>query len=158
MKNTYFQYFLINWIINIAINYVVNGLFGILAKDPVIVFGGYGSLVIDFVLMTFGLGFFLTLFVTFGIRGDIKKEKVQPLKLRRSEIPALKKLPTNLVYRSLVIGCVMFIIFEPLAIGILVNLQVTELPYWNFLAFKAFYGAFMAAVIEPIIRLSALTD
>ena len=158
MKNTYFQYFLINWIINIAINYVVNGLFGILAKDPVIVFGGYGSLVIDFVLMTFGLGFFLTLFVTFGIRGDIKKEKVQPLKLRRSEIPILKKLPTNLVYRSLVIGCVMFIIFEPLAIGILVNLQVTELPYWNFLAFKAFYGAFMAAVIEPIIRLSALTD
>lgn len=158
MKNTYFQYFLINWIINIAINYVVNGLFGILAKDPVIVFGGYGSLVIDFVLMTFGLGFFLTLFVTFGIRGDIKKEKVQPLKLRRSEIPVLKKLPTNLVYRSLVIGCVMFIIFEPLAIGILVNLQVTELPYWNFLAFKAFYGAFMAAVIEPIIRLSALTD
>ena len=158
MKNTYFRYFLINWIINIAINYVVNGLFGILAKDPVIVFGGYGSLVIDFVLMTFGLGFFLTLFVTFGIRGDIKKENVEPLKVRRSEIPVIKKLPTNMVYRSLVMACVTFIIFEPLAIGILVNLQVTSLPYWNFVAFKAFYGAFMAAVIEPIIRLSALTD
>ena len=158
MKNTYFQYFLINWIINIAINYVVNGLFGILAKDPVIVFGGYGSLVIDFVLMTFGLGFFLTLLVTIGIKGDIKKEKVEPLKVRRSEIPVLKKLPANIVYRSLVMACVTFIIFEPLAIGILVNLQVTSLPYLNFVAFKAFYGAFMSAVIEPIVRLSALTD
>ena len=158
MNKSYFQYFLQSWIINIAINYVVNGLLGILAKDPVPVFGGYGSLVIDFVLMTCGLGFFLTLFVTFGIREDIKKEKVKPLKLRRSEIPVLKKVPVNIVYRSLTMACVTFIIFMPLAIGLLINLQVTSLPYWNFIAFKAFYGAFMAAIIEPIVRLSALTD
>jgi hypothetical protein len=159
MNKSYFQYFLQGWIFNIAVNYVINGLFGLLAQqDPVIAFGGYGSILIDFVQMCLYLGFFLTLLVTLGIRGDIKKEKVEPLKVRRSEIPVLKKLPANIIYRSLVMACMTFIVFMPLAIGLLINLQVTSLPYWNFVAFKAFYGAFMAAVVEPIVRLSALTD
>jgi len=158
MNRTYFQYFLYNWIFNIAVNYFINGLFGLLAKDPVQVFGGYGSLMIDFLQMCLYLGFFLTLLVSLGIRGDIEKEKIKPLQVRRSAIPILKKLPTNLIYRSLVMACVTFIIFFPLAIGIMVNLQVYSLPYWNFVAFKAFYGAFMAAMIEPIVRVSALSD
>jgi len=158
MNKTYFQYFLHGWIFNIAVNYIINGIFGLLAKESVIVFGGYGSLLIDFLQMCLYLGFFLTLLVSLGIRGDIEKGKVKPLKMRRSEIPILKKLPANLIYRSLVMACITLIIFFPLSIGILVNLQVTSLPYWNFVAFKAFYGAFMAAVIEPIVRLSALTD
>ena len=159
MNKTYFQYFLRNWIFNITINYVINGLFGLLATtDPVIAFGGYGTILIDFLQMCLYLGFFLTLFVTLGVRGHIEKEKVKPLKVRRSEIPVLKKLPTNVIYRSLVMACITFIIFLPMSIGLLVNLQVSSLPYWNFVAFKAFYGAFMAAIIEPIVRLSALTD
>lgn len=158
MNKTYFQYFLRNWIFNIAVNYMINGFFGLLATDPVIAFGGYGSILIDFLQMCLYLGFFLTLLVTLGIRGDIEKGKVKPLKVRRSEIPVLKKLPANIIYRSLVMACVTFIIFMPLAIGLLINLQVTSLPFWNFVAFKAFYGAFMAAIIEPIVRLSALTD
>ena len=158
MKKTYFQYFLGNWIYNIAVNYIINGLFGLFAKDPVVVFGGYGSLVIDFAQMCLYLGFLLTLFVSWGVRGDIKKGKIEPLKVRRSEIPMLKKLPSNLIYRSLVMACFTIAIFLPLSIGLLVNLQVNSLPYWNFVAFKAFYGAFMAAVIEPIVRLSGLTD
>ncbi len=158
MKNTYFQYFLYSWIFNVAINYFINGMFGLFASNIVSVFGGYGTLVIDFVLMTLGLGFFLTLFVSVGVRGDIKKEKVTPLKVRRSDIPVLKKMPENIYVRSLAMACITFIIFEPLAIGILVVLQVSSLPYWNFVAFKAFYGAFMASVIEPFVRLSALTD
>ena len=158
MNKTYFQYFLRNWIFNIAVNYMINGFFGLLATDPVIAFGGYGSILIDFLQMCLYLGFFLTLLVTLGIRGDIEKGKVKPLKVRRSEIPVLKKLPANIIYRSLVMACVTFIIFMPLAIGLLINLQVPSLPFWNFVAFKAFYGAFMAAIIEPIVRLSALTD
>lgn len=158
MNNTYFQYFLRGWIFNVAVNYVINGLFGLLANNTVIAFGGYGSILIDFLQMCLYLGFFLTLLVTLGIRGDIEKEKVKPLKVRRSEIPVLKKLPENIVYRSLVMACVTFIIFMPLSIGLLINLQVSSLPYWNFVAFKAFYGAFMAAIVEPIVRLSALTD
>ena len=158
MNKTYFQYFLRGWIFNVAVNYVINGLFGLLANNTVIAFGGYGSILIDFLQMCLYLGFFLTLLVTLGIRGDIEKEKVKPLKVRRSEIPVLKKLPENIVYRSLVMACVTFIIFMPLSIGLLINLQVSSLPYWNFVAFKAFYGAFMAAIVEPIVRLSALTD
>ncbi len=158
MNKTYFQYFLRGWIFNVAVNYVINGLFGLLANNTVIAFGGYGSILIDFLQMCLYLGFFLTLLVTLGIRGDIEKEKVKPLKVRRSEIPVLRKLPENIVYRSLVMACVTFIIFMPLSIGLLINLQVSSLTYWNFVAFKAFYGAFMAAIVEPIVRLSALTD
>ena len=159
MNKSYFQYFLQNWIFNIAVNYVINGLFGLFAQqDPVVVFGGYGSLLIDFLQMCLYLGFFLTLFVSVGVRGDIEKDKIKPLKVRRNEIPVLKKLPANLIYRSLVMGGVALVVFFPMSIGILVNLQVSSLPYWNFVAFKAFYGAFMAAIIEPVVRLSVLTD
>ena len=152
----YFKYFLIGWIWNICINIAINGAFGFIFATSVMPIWGNPSILYDFLQMCLYLGFLLSWFVILGVHNDVILGKIDYLSGDIENIPIISKLPRNSILRALIFMSLTFSIFFPLAILTLYMFQVESLPYWNFVYYKAFYGGFMAAVIEPIVRLSSL--
>ncbi len=112
----------------------------------------------DTIFTTFLLPFFTCLSVTRLARSQVEKGKLPPVEWRRDSHATLRRLPASTSTRAVVLGLAGLIAFAPIAVWVLVALEVQTLGLWSFVAFKALFAAVMAALFTPLIALVALGD
>ncbi|MBD3227515.1 MAG: hypothetical protein GF329_04930 [Candidatus Lokiarchaeota archaeon] len=110
----------------------------------------------DLLILVFLLGVGMTILGTLSVRLELLGGRIDPPEWYSHQIPFLKRLPDNLLVRSLVIGALSIIIFIPITYLFLGALQITSIPYWNYIVFRGLYGAFILPFIGIIVRLDAL--
>lgn len=127
-------------------------------SDPVPAFGQM-SITIDTFWMCLFLGFLLPWFVTQATYEDVvKRKKIPKPSFDRETTPILRKLPSNSGLRGLFFAMLCIGVFLPLELLIVWLFQIESLPFLKYTLFKGLYGAFMAFIIEPIVRLAAISD
>jgi hypothetical protein len=166
-KKVYIRYFFKNWLWNIFFNFFINFIFPFINmwisfledySDPVPVFGEM-SVTLDIFWMCVYLGFLLPWFVTQGTYEDvIKRKKIPKPNFDRESLPILKHLPSNSGLRGLLFAGVCIGVFLPLELFIVWLFHIESIPFIKYTLFKGLYGAFMAFMIEPIVRFAALCD
>ena len=140
-------------------NFLLNGgiawlLFRGLDRVPLY---GQQSIVGDTVATCFFLPFLTALIVTPLVRRRVTAGTLAALGWTRETHPALGWLPSRTGLRALVLGVATVLLIGPLSVWVLGRLEVIELPFWSFVAFKAAFAAGLALVVTPVISLWALT-
>ncbi|MBW3539233.1 MAG: hypothetical protein KY476_03105 [Planctomycetes bacterium] len=140
---------------NFGINAAVAGLL-VIGRTSVPLWG-LGGVAADVVATSFLLPLLFCLIATPLIRRQVRDGKVAAL--RRDEVPrAIAKLPGRARLRGIVLGAAATAIVGPLAVLALATLGPTEFSHSSFVIFKATYAALLAAIVGPIIAVTALME
>lgn len=145
-------------IIGAVVNLVINGAIGwgaFHSLDPV-PFSGSPGIAGDLAATAFLLPLLVCLIVTPLVRAETRKGKVAPAE--RSQGLLSRSLPSALVFRGIVLGLLAATTIAPLTIWALQALGVRQMGFWQFVTFKAAFGAALAALITPVVALRALMD
>ncbi len=144
--------FIINFIINAAIGYVVyHGI-------STLPMWGMKSIVGDSITMTFLLTLIVSFVVTMTTNKKVRSGHLESLIWRRSSNIILTKLPQNTLWRSLILAVVFTIIVTPVVIGTLAVLNINEMTHLTFVMFKGFLAGFLAIMVAPLVAICALGD
>jgi|SRR5579862_7085045 len=139
-------------------NFVLNGgiawlLFRGLERVPLY---GQQSIAGDTVATCFFLPFLTALIVTPLVRRRISAGTLAALGWTRESHPLLAWLPAGTAKRALVLGIGCALVIGPMSLWALSRLEVIELSFWSFVAFKAAFAAGLALLVTPVISLWAL--
>jgi hypothetical protein len=142
-----------------VINFLLNGaiawlLFRSLERVPL---WGQQSIAGDTLGTCFFLPFLTTLIVTPLVRRRVSGGTLDALGWTRETHRGLGWLPSGTGRRALVLGGVCVLIVGPLSVWVLGRLDVVELTFWSFVAFKAAFAAALGLLVTPIISLWAMT-
>ena len=140
-------------------NFLLNGaiawlLFRSLERVPM---WGQQSIVGDTIGTCFFLPFFTALIVTPLVRKRVQAGSVAALEWTRDSHPVLGWLPVGTAKRALVLGAICVVVVGPLSIWALSRMDVGELTFWSFVAFKAAFAAALALIVTPVISVWAMT-
>ncbi len=160
------RYLFISFLTDLFGAFFVNAGFGLLATPTVPLLGtavgrewfSPQNLVMEVFFISLYSGFFIGLFVTFGVREDLKRGKVKRPNWSRKSIPVLRHLPRYMLIRSIVFGLICAMIFFPIGSLALVLLKVEELPYLNFIIMKGLFGIIVSVPTSFTLRICALGD
>jgi hypothetical protein len=160
------RYLFTCFLLDVFSAFFVNFGFGLLATPTVPLFGtavgrnffSPENLIMDCFWISLYSGFFIVLFVTFGVREDFKKGKVKPPSWNRISIPILRHLPKYMLIRGLVFSAICVLIFFPIGVLTLLLLQIESLPYWNFIIIKSLFGVIVSIPTAFVVRICALGD
>lgn len=157
MTQAHRKYLTSQAIVGAAVNLVLNGAIGWAAFRSLdrIPFSGSPSIAGDLAATAFLLPLLVCLIVTPLVRADTRKGKVAPAE-RQGLLS--RSLPRSLVLRGMVLGLLAAVTMAPLTIGALQALGVREMGFWQFVSFKAVFGAALATIITPVVALRALMD
>jgi len=70
----------------------------------------------------------------------------------------LRFLPGGTLRRGLSLGLTSIALPGALTVGALTVLGVSEMPHGSFLVFKACFAGALAALVTPVVAMSAITD
>jgi hypothetical protein len=140
-------------------NFVLNGgiawlLFRGLERVPLY---GQQSIAGDTVATCFFLPFVTALIVTPLVRRRITAGTLAALGWTRESHPVLAWLPGGTAKRALVLGIGCALLIGPISVWALGRLEIIDLSFWSFVAFKAAFAAGLAFLVTPVISLWALT-
>jgi len=140
-------------------NFLLNGaiawlLFSGLERVPL---WGQQSIAGDTIGTCFFLPFFTALIVTPLVRKRVQSGSVAELEWTHETHPMLGWLPAGTAKRALVLGVVCALVVGPLSVWLLHRLEVGELTFWSFVAFKAAFAAALALIVTPVISVWAMT-
>jgi hypothetical protein len=144
-------------IVGAAVNLVLNGAIGWAAFRSLdrVPFSGSRSISGDLVGTAFLLPLLLCLIVTPLVRAEVRKGKIARAEPSES---ISRFLPRGLVLRGIVLGLLAAVTIAPVTIWGLQALGIREMGFWQFVGFKAAFGAASAALITPVVALRALMD
>lgn len=94
------------------------------------------------------------LIITPLARSDVRRGKLPAL----TPGPLLSKLPGSGRVRSLVFGLLATATIAPITMGVFHSLGIAELPFRDFVIFKALFAGGLAALIVPFIAAAAISD
>ena len=142
-----------------VINSLLNGaiawaLFRSIERVPL---WGQQSIAGDTIATCFFLPFITALIVTPLIRKRVQGGALAALGWTRETHPVLGWLPSGTAARGLVLGIACALVVGSLSVWALGRLDVRELAFWPFVAFKAAFAAGLALVVTPVISIWALT-
>jgi hypothetical protein len=142
-----------------VVNFLLNGaiawlLFRSVERVPL---WGQQSIVGDTFGTCFFLPFFTVLIVTPLVRRRVTGGALAALDWTRETHPLLGWLPSGTGRRALVLGAVCAAVVGPPSVWLLGRLQVTDLTFWSFVAFKAAFAAGLGLLVTPVISLWAMT-
>lgn len=120
--------------------------------------GGDLSIIGDTIATAFLLPFITCLVVTRLARAQVEKGRVPALDWHRSSHTVLRRLPSGVLPRALVLGLACAVALGPLVVWTLALLEVRELGAWPFVVFKAAFAGALAALVTPVVALGALGD
>jgi hypothetical protein len=144
--------FIINYIINAAIGFVV---YRGISSLPL---WGMKSIVGDSIIMTFLLTIIVCYVVTLTTHSKVRGGHLEGLNWRRSSNAILSKLPQNNFLRSLVLAVIFTIIAMPVFIGALLMLNINEMTHLTFVIYKGFLAGLLAILVAPLAAILALGD
>ena len=163
------SYLLKSMLVDIVVLFVLNALLALSAPEVIPytredifnsseISWGARTLVEELFWSSFFIGYFMSLYITNGVRFDLLGSKVDPPEWYRHQIPYLRRFPRNLFLRSLFIGIIALFLFFPVSCIICEILALESLTYWDFVVFKGFYSALIGAPLGLLIRIVALGD
>ena len=160
MSRDYRKYLLGQGMIGAGINLLLNGVIGwMLYRDlSYIPLYGERSLAGDIVVTSLLLPALVCLIATPLIRSEVRRARLPAASWLRPGRSRPARLPSNLLFRSLVLGVLSALLVSPVTIWALRTLGIDGLGFWTFVAFKAGFAAGLAAVITPIVAALALRD
>ena len=143
-----------------GINFAINGAIAwlLFRQMAIVPLWGQQSIAGDTIGTTFFLPFFTCLIVTRLAQRRVGSGGLPALGWRRESRPALGWMPATTFRRALALGAVCTLVVAPPTLIALAALDVTDLSFSCFLAFKATFAAGLAAVVTPIIALGAIAD
>jgi hypothetical protein len=143
-----------------VINFFLNGLIAWLMfrSQANVPLWGQMSIAGDTIGTTFFLPFFTCLMVTRLARGHVRSGRIPHLSWHRTSHPLLSRLPATTLRRAIMLGVACLLLIAPPAVAALVGAGWVDLPLWRFITFKATFAAGLAAIVTPIIGLSAIAD
>jgi hypothetical protein len=144
--------FIINYLVNAAIGYVV---YRGISTLPLL---GMKSIVGDSIIMIFLLTIIVVFVVTLSTHKKVKDGHLEGLSWRRSTNAVLAKLPQNTFWRSFVLAIVFTIIITPFVIGALLVLNITEMTHMTFVIYKGLLAGLLAIIVAPLSAVCALGD
>jgi hypothetical protein len=143
-----------------AFNLVLNGaiawlLFRGVASVPL---WGYQSIAGDTFGTSLCLPLITSLIVTRVARAHVRAGRIAPL--GSSAVPGglLRWLPGGPLRRGVSLGITSIALPGALTVGALAGLGVVEMSRGSFVLFKACFAAALAALVTPVIALSAIAD
>ncbi len=141
-------------------NFVLNGVIAWLMfrGQATVPLFGQQSIAGDTIGTCFFLPLLTCLIATRLARGHVQAGKVTALGWSRTSRPVLRWLPAGTFPRGLALAAACIAVFATLTIAALVVLEVAEMQLWHFLAFKATFAAFLAAIVTPVVALWAIAD
>jgi hypothetical protein len=143
-------------VLNLILNAVIGwAVFRSLTTVP---FWGPQSVATDIIATAFILPFVSCVVISAVTRSQVRRHKLPAPTWPASRYPLLARLPKSTLLRGAVLGVV-----ASVAVGVPVVLtvhafEVTEMGLGYFVAFKAIFGATLAAGVSPVIALRALSD
>jgi hypothetical protein len=143
-----------------AVNFVLNGAiawitFRKLASVPL---WGYQSIAGDTIGTSLFLPLITCLIVTRLARSHMQAGRVAPLGWSAVSRRVLRWLPGGTLRRGVLLGLISVTLPGAVTIGALAALGVAEMPRGSFVAFKACFAAALAALVTPLVALSAIAD
>jgi hypothetical protein len=157
MPQDHRTYLISQALVGAAVNLVLNGAIGwvIFRSLDRIPFSGSPSVSGDLVGTAFLLPLLVCLIATPLVRAEVRGGAVEPAE-PSGVIPRF--LPRGLLLRGIALGLLAAVTIAPLAIWGLRALGIQAMGFWQFVGFKAAFGAALAALITPVVALRALMD
>lgn len=161
MSSAHRRYLLLEHGVGAAVfNFLLNGAvawltFRGVARVPL---WGYQSIAGDTIATSLLLPLITCLIVTRLARAHVQAGRVAPLRCSAVARGVLHWLPGGTLRRGVSLGLTSIALPGALTVGALAVLGVAEMPHGSFLAFKACFAAALAALVTPVIALSAITD
>lgn len=161
MTRAHYQYVLLEqgvgaFVVNVAIN---AGIAWLLFRSlSVVPLWGAQSIAGDTVATCFILPLLTCLIVTRLAHREIRRGRFGVPDWRRESIRALARLPAATSRRALLFGVACALVIGPVTVGVLALAGVAELPFSDFVTFKALFAGGLAALVSPVIALAAITD
>jgi hypothetical protein len=143
-----------------AVNFVLNGaiawlMFRQVASVPL---WGSQSIAGDTIGTSLLLPLITCVIVTRVARAHVRAGRVAPLGWSAVSRRALRWLPAGTLRRGFSLGLTSVALPGALTVGALAVLGVAEMPRGSFLVFKACFAGALAALVTPVIALSAIAD
>jgi hypothetical protein len=142
-----------------VVNFVLNGLIAWLSFRhlEVVPMLGQQSIMGDMVGTTIVLPVLTCLIVTRIVAWHLRTGKVSIPDWSSASQSFLGKLPNGAFARGLALAVPTMLLAVPLLYGLLMAAGVTSLELRPFVLFKASYSAVMAALVQPVVAMWALT-
>ena len=144
-------------LVGAGVNLVLNGAIGwvVFRSLDRIPFSGSPSVSGDLVGTAFLLPLLVCLIATPLVRAEVHGGAVEPAETS-GVLPRF--LPRSLLLRGIALGLLATLTIAPLVIWGLQALGIQAMGFWQFVGFKAAFGAALAALIAPVVALRALMD
>ncbi len=113
------------------------------------------SISVDIIQANFYFTFYTCFFITRAVYGDVISKKICPI---NNNSTFLKKYPPGYFFGSFTLGIFVSLLFTPLIIGSMMLIHLEAFTLKEFIIFKSFWGAGMAAIWAPIFTLIALSE
>ena len=157
MTQDHRKYLTSQTLVGAAANLLLNGAIGwavFRSRDRIPVFGA-PSVSGDLVATAFLLPLLVCLIATPLVRAEVRVRAVEPAE---SSGPISRFLPPRLLLRGIALGLLAAVPIAPQVIWGLQALGIQAMSFWQFVGFKAAFGAALAALITPLVALRALMD
>ena len=157
MPQDHRKYLTFQALVGAAVNLVLNGAIGwvVFRSLDRIPFSGSPSVSGDLVGTAFLLPLLVCFLATPLVRAEVRGGAIEP-----AEPSGLisRFLPRSLLLRGIVLGLLAAFTIAPLTLLGLQVLGIQTMGFWQFVGFKAAFGAALAALITPVVALRALMD
>jgi len=142
-----------------AFNLALNGLIAWLAFHamPVVPLWGKLGIAADLVGMAWALPFGTCVAATLQVHRDLRRGRVQAVRLSHIRPATLRRLPRTVVARSVVFGLAGLLTVPPV-LALLVVLGLSDMPLGVFVVWKALLAMGLALLFTPPIVIRALSD
>jgi len=161
MSSAHRRYLLLEHGVGAAVfNFLLNGAIAWLAFRGVarVPLWGYQSIAGDTIATSLLLPLMTCLIVTRLARAHVQVGRVAPLRWSAVSRGVLRWLPGGTLRRGLSLGLTSIALPGALTVGALTVLGVSEMPHGSFLVFKACFAGALAALVTPVVAMSAITD
>jgi hypothetical protein len=119
---------------------------------------GGPSTTTDTVGTLFLLPLITNLFVTTGVRRDVRRGRLTPPHNTESVYPILRLLPHSGTRRGVRLGACCVAALAPAAVAILIATDSGGLSVADFVLYTAILGVALGALVTPVIALRAMAD
>jgi len=143
-----------------ATNFIINAVIAWLTFRGVarVPLWGYQSIAGDTIGTSLLLPLISCLIVTRLARGHVRSGRVAPLDWSAVSGSVARWLPGGTLRRGFSLGLTSIALPGALTVAGLALLGVTEMPHGSFIVFKAAFAAALAALVTPVIALSAIAN
>ena len=153
MTQDHRKYLTSQTLVGAVLNLVLNGAIAWAAFRSLD--SGSPSMSGDLLGTAFLLPLLVCLIATPLVRVEVRRGKVAPAE---PSGPISRLLPRSLLLRGIALGLLAAVTLAPLTIWGLQALGIRGMGLWQFVSFKAAFGAALAALITPVVALRALMD